>query len=85
MVKQKIENHKFYPNSAKRRSIQGRVGLALSIGKNGKIISLKIIQSSGSDILDTAAVQSVHKASPFGIASKTIGFSFGIKFYLENN
>jgi periplasmic protein TonB len=84
-AKRRIANHKFYPNSAKRRSIEGRVGFKISINPNGTIMSLKIIQSSGSEILDDAALHSVRNAAPFKTLQKTLTFDCAIQFSLEDN
>jgi periplasmic protein TonB len=82
-VKGQIAKHKFYPISAKRRGIEGRVGLKISIKPTGDILSLHIISSSGSDILDKSAIESVHAAAPFKQATQMVSFSFGINYYLE--
>lgn len=82
-VKQKIAEHKSYPIAAKRRAIEGRVGLKISIKPTGDIASLHITDSSGSDILDNAAIKSVRDASPFKKTSEYVNFSFGINYYLE--
>lgn len=83
-VKQKIARHKFYPNSAKRRAIEGRIAMQLSIKPNGTIMSLHITQSSGSRILDEAALHSVHVAAPFKAPQKNITFQFGMQFNLQD-
>jgi protein TonB len=84
-VKQRIANYKFYPNTAKRRGIEGRVGFKISIKSMGDIDALDMIQSSGSDILDQAALQAVRQASPFKPPHKKIQFSFGIQYDLHSN
>lgn len=84
-IKNKIARNKYYPNSAKRRGIEGRVGLQLSVSQNGTIQSLHIINSSGSKTLDKAAIKSVRKAVPFVKMAKSITFKFFMKFNLENS
>lgn len=82
LVKQKIASKKFYPINAKRRAIEGRTLLELSINTNGNIRMLRIIQSSGSTILDNAAIQSVHSAIPFKTVQKIVTFQFAMNFNL---
>ncbi len=84
-VKQKIASHKFYPNTARRRSIEGRVSLKLSIKPDGNIMSLAVIESSGSKILDESALQSVYTSAPFKVAQKIITFQFSISFSLQDS
>lgn len=84
-AKRRIANHKFYPNSAKRRGIEGRVGLKISINPNGTLMSVHITHSSGSTILDDAALSAVHAASPFKTMQKTLTFDCGIQFFLHDN
>jgi len=83
-IKNKIAHNKYYPNSAKRRGIEGRVGLQLAVSQNGTIQSLHIINSSGSKILDKAAIKSVRSAVPFIKMAQSITFKFFMKFNLED-
>jgi len=65
MVQKQIEAVKQYPKRAQRRNDQGVVTLVFTIGMDGEIVSVNIIKSSGSRILDGAALDAVKKASPF--------------------
>jgi protein TonB len=65
LVQKKIEALKQYPKRAQRRNDQGVVKLVFTIGINGEIVSVNIVKSSGSRILDRAAMDAVKKASPF--------------------
>ncbi len=84
-AKRRIAKHKFYPNSAKRRSIEGRVALTISIKPNGTLRFVHITHSSGSKILDDAALNAVHAASPFKILQETLTFNCAIQFFLHDN
>jgi len=64
-VQKKIEAVKQYPKRAQRRNDQGVVKIVFTIGNDGELISADILESSGSRILDRAAVDAVKKASPF--------------------
>ncbi len=65
LVQKQIETVKQYPKRAQRRNEQGVVEMIFTIGNDGKIVSQNIIKSSGSRILDTAAMDALKKASPF--------------------
>lgn len=59
-----------YPQEARAKGLKGDVRLLVVIEPNGKIKALKVLESSGSKILDEAAKESVRKAAPFGAFSK---------------
>lgn len=56
-----IEKQKYYPASAKALKQVGAVKLGFSILENGKIIDVKVIQSSNHPILDIAAIKTIEK------------------------
>ncbi|HEY4847102.1 MAG TPA: energy transducer TonB [Methylocella sp.] len=53
---------KHYPEAARARGEQGTVRLGLTIGRNGQVISARLIGSSGSSILDQAALEMARNA-----------------------
>lgn len=64
-IRKKIENNKKYPLSAMNYNIEGRSGVKFNILIDGKLEDVKIIDSSGSEILDQAALDSVYSSAPF--------------------
>ncbi len=62
---QHIEKHKYYPASARRRSLQGKIMVAFKIGLQGDLRTAKIIKTSGHHLLDQAALVTIRQASPF--------------------
>lgn len=50
-----------YPKSAKRKNIQGRVIVMVTIGTKGDVLGSKICQSSGDPSLDLAALSAAKK------------------------
>ena len=54
-----------YPEAARRDGIYGSVKLTISISADGRIESVAIDRSSGSKILDEAAIKIAHIASPY--------------------
>lgn len=51
-----IKRNLSYPPQAKRRKIQGRVVVELEVGTNGVLADLHLVGSSGSELLDRAAL-----------------------------
>lgn len=76
MVKQRIENARKYPPSAKRQGIEGTVYINFVVLSNGLSQDIKIIRSSGSNILDEEAVGTIKRANPFPSVPKEIGAPF---------
>jgi len=66
-----LGRHKVNPRSNKT----GRVIVMLTIAPSGKLLSHEVVQSSGSDILDRAAVASLEKAAPFPPIPRDLGVS----------
>lgn len=54
-----------YPEAARRQGIYGSLKLTVSIYANGKIEKIEVDRSSGSKILDAAAVRIVELAAPY--------------------
>lgn len=56
---QSLKSNLYYPEEAKALKLEGAVKIQVGINQKGHAISLKVIQSSGSGILDTAAMRSI--------------------------
>jgi len=65
LVQRRIETVKQYPKRAQRRNEQGVVKIVFTIGNDGEVVSVNILTSSGSRLLDGAAIDAVKRASPF--------------------
>ncbi|WP_430738218.1 energy transducer TonB [Psychrobacter sp. VH5] len=55
-----------YPVQARAQGITGDVRLMVVISSDGNVKAIRLLESSGSTILDEAAKQSVRQAAPFG-------------------
>ena len=64
-IRAAIEKAINYPPLAKRRGIEGTATTEFTINSRGYPENIRIVRSSGSDILDTAAKNTVLRASPF--------------------
>ena len=54
-----------YPEAARRQGIYGSLKLTVSIYANGRIETIEVDRSSGSKILDAAAIKIVELAAPY--------------------
>ncbi len=54
-----------YPDAARQQKIYGTLQLTVSIKADGSLDSVEVTHSSGSDILDAAAVNIVREAAPY--------------------
>ena len=59
-----IRQNLLYPPMARRRNIEGVVGVHFEIGTDGGLVSVRVNHSSGSSILDKAAVSLIEKICP---------------------
>ena len=64
-IKHQIERVWTYPSEAAQRGINGRLTLRFRISKDGNLISARIVDKSGHEILDFAAIKAVKEAAPF--------------------
>lgn len=67
LVRQHLERFKFYPLSARRRGIGGDVEVGFRLTAGGKAEQVRVLASSGYDVLDEAALQTVSRAQPFPV------------------
>jgi|GEM_PF-412993 len=59
-----------YPSRAARNGTEGTVSLLIIVNKKGELLDVDLVQSSGSDVLDTEAIQAIYRAAPFGPITK---------------
>ncbi|MBW1923113.1 MAG: energy transducer TonB [Deltaproteobacteria bacterium] len=87
-VRRKIQGMRQYPRAAVRRRIEGRAVVRFVIGLDGNVRDLSIQESSGSGMLDRAALEAVRRASPFrkpppGLFTKPPSIVLPVAFRLE--
>jgi protein TonB len=80
-----LNRHKQYPVEARRRQIQGTVTINFSIDREGVVLTPRIVEGSGSGLLDDAAVDLLRRASPLpkppnGISPDALTMSVPVKF-----
>lgn len=64
-IKQSIESQWEYPELALRYGLQGKLSLEFTINGNGQLEQLRLIRTSGSQLLDEEAIRAIKAAAPF--------------------
>lgn len=65
LVRQLLEKHKDYPSMARQRHIQGIVMVRFTIQTGGQVGSFQIRHSSGQNLLDEAAKNTIRRVGQF--------------------
>ncbi len=81
-IRNKIERAKRYPALARARKIEGVVSISFLMDPTGKVQTIKVVNSSGSSILDEEALAAVKRAAPFPYYAKPLSVS--LRFSLKN-
>ena len=61
-----------YPDEARRQRIYGSLRLLVSINRDGTLYEVQVLESSGQDTLDQAALRIVRLAAPFAPFNKDL-------------
>ena len=59
-----LSRHKEYPQAARQTETEGTVRMYIVVDQSGRIVTRRITQSSGSELLDRAAQQMLTRAEP---------------------
>lgn len=65
VIRDKIERAKVYPRMARHQGLEGKTTLRFKINSQGQVEKVEIVESSGSSLLDSAAISAVRQAAPF--------------------
>jgi protein TonB len=60
-----LEQHRFYPAAARPLGLSGKSVFAMMMDETGRVRGLRLMKSSGAEILDRAAAEMIRRASPF--------------------
>jgi protein TonB len=71
-IRAKIQQSLVYPPMAKLKGIEGTATIRFDVDGSGNPKSVKVSSSSGFDILDQAAVQTVKAAAPYPLVEPTV-------------
>tara|TARA_B100000214_G_scaffold330024_1_gene270177 strand:+ start:5744 stop:6541 length:798 start_codon:yes stop_codon:yes gene_type:complete len=64
-IKRKIEMVWSYPRESYLKGHSGKVRVLMSLNKSGKLVDIRILNSSGYDLLDNEAKDSIIEAAPY--------------------
>ena len=83
-----LGQHKRYPRSAQRRSIEGTAVLHFVVAADGRVLDSTILRSAGHALLDEAVMDMVRRASPLpprpaGLGTGPLALSVPIAFRLQ--
>lgn len=82
-IREKIDSAIQYPASLRRRRIQGRVQVLLTLDEDGKVKSTELTHSSGHPELDDLALQAIRDAAPFEKQMGRLELNLPIEFKLS--
>jgi TonB family protein len=63
-VMERIRPHLAYPPLARNLALRGTTILIVALARDGRVLGIRVAQSSGAEILDRAAIQSIRDAMP---------------------
>jgi periplasmic protein TonB len=83
-----LEHNKRYPAEARARGEQGVAELAFSIDRQGRVLSSRIVKSSGVSALDDETLALVQRAQPFPVpppevSGAEIKFTVPVRFNIH--
>ena len=64
-LKRRIQREWSYPEEAQRLGLFGELLLVFTVNKEGSLLNLRLVQSSGFPLLDDEALRAVRAAAPF--------------------
>jgi TonB family protein len=64
-IKRQIEQTWTYPIEAARRGFSGKLNIRFVVSMDGNLVRIQLVNKSGYEILDSAAIQAVKEAAPF--------------------
>jgi protein TonB len=87
VVRAWLEKHKRYPRVALQRRVEGEATLELVLDGSGRVHAARVVQSSGSDLLDQEVTRMVARANPFPTDSRggpgLVSYRIVVEFHLE--
>ena len=63
-IMRRIEAAKRYPRMARKMGIEGRAAVRFKLAPSGKVEAVELLETSGSEVLDQASLETVHRAAP---------------------
>lgn len=87
LLKAHLEKHRRYPLTARAMRIQGIAHVRFRMSRAGKLLSVTLSRSSGFDILDRAALDTIRRAQPLppipAERADELELSIPVEFFLK--
>jgi periplasmic protein TonB len=88
LVSTELEKYQHYPDMARRFRDEGRAVARLMFAKDGQLLDVILIESTGNDRLDRAVIENIRRAAPFPpfppeIRASKLNFQVPIRFRLK--
>ncbi|PIR18354.1 MAG: hypothetical protein COV46_00315 [Deltaproteobacteria bacterium CG11_big_fil_rev_8_21_14_0_20_49_13] len=80
-IRNKIERSKYYPLEARKKKIMGRSVVSFKIKEDGKVEEAALKESSGVELLDNAALETLKRAEPLPFYKEPL--TIAIKFEVQ--
>lgn len=78
-----LARHKRYPAAARDGGVTGLAVVSFQVSQTGQASGIRLARSSGSSILDQAALSMVRRAVPFPRGSSSLSIRAGIRYNLQ--
>jgi protein TonB len=65
LVRMRVEHNKRYPDLARKRQLEGRVGVRFVIASDGRLQKVMLVRRAAAEVLNQAALAAVRAAEPF--------------------
>ncbi len=82
-----LEEHKFYPDLARQRGEQGTVIVRFTVARSGRVLTVNVVRSSGSGILDRSTERLLRDTDlppfPPTMEGHETTVTFAIRYMLE--
>lgn len=82
-ISQVVRQHVVYPTLARRRGFRGQATVTFRVIPGGMVDQLRVIESSGHDVLDAAALEAVARSVPLPISAEPTRIVIPIVFSLQ--
>lgn len=64
-IRRELDKHRYYPEVARPLGLSGWASFDVVFDRKGKLIAMKLVESSGSDLIDRAAEKRIRDTLPF--------------------
>lgn len=72
-----------YPSKARREGLTGKVFVSFVILENGQVINIRILRSTGYEVLDLNLIETIKEVAPFPKPPKKAELQMLLSYRLE--